>query len=30
MMKLADVGMFAEANQACSGIIRALKQRIRN
>jgi electron transfer flavoprotein alpha subunit len=30
MMKLADVALVADANQACSGIIRALKQRIRN
>jgi electron transfer flavoprotein alpha subunit len=30
MMKLADVALVADANQACSGIIRAVKQRIRN
>ena len=30
MMKLADVALMADANQACSGIIRALKQRIRD
>jgi electron transfer flavoprotein alpha subunit len=30
MMKLADVAMVADANQVCSGIIRALKQRIRD
>ena len=30
MMKLADVALVADANQVCSGIIRALKQRIRD
>jgi electron transfer flavoprotein alpha subunit len=30
MMKLADVALVADANQACSGIIRAVKERIRN
>ncbi len=30
MMKLADVALVADANQVCSGIIRALKDRIRN
>jgi electron transfer flavoprotein alpha subunit len=30
MMKLADVALVADANQACSCIIRALKQRIRD
>jgi electron transfer flavoprotein alpha subunit len=30
MMKLADVALVADANQVCSGIIRALKDRIRD
>jgi electron transfer flavoprotein alpha subunit len=30
MMKLADVALVADANQACSGIIRAVKERIRD
>jgi electron transfer flavoprotein alpha subunit len=30
MMQLADVAMVADANQVCSGIIRVLKQRIRD
>ena len=30
MMKLADVALVADANQVCSGIIRALQQRIRD
>ncbi len=30
MMQLADVALVADANQVCSGIIRALKQRIRD
>lgn len=30
MMKLADVAVVADANQVCSGIIRALKERIRD
>lgn len=29
MMKMADVAMVADANQACLGIIRALKERLR-
>ncbi len=30
MMKLADVAIVADANQVCSGIIRALKEKIRD
>jgi electron transfer flavoprotein alpha subunit len=30
MMKLADVALVADANQACTGIIRAVKERIRD
>jgi electron transfer flavoprotein alpha subunit len=30
MMKLADVALVADANQACSGIIRAVKERVRD
>ncbi|MDZ7663928.1 MAG: FAD-binding protein [Desulfotignum sp.] len=30
MMKLADVALVADANQACSSIIRAVKERIRD
>lgn len=30
MMKLADVALVADANQVCSGIIRAVKERIRD
>jgi len=30
MMKLADVAIVADANQVCSGVIRALKEKIRD
>jgi electron transfer flavoprotein alpha subunit len=30
MMKMADVAIMADANQVCSGIIRAVKEKIRD
>ena len=30
MMKMADVAIVADANQVCSGIIRAIKDNIRD